>query len=357
MPFDPQIPFDDLPLLAAASISDADFASGLIEARAALARLDAAVQYAPFADILCQSIPLVEARTSSAIENIVTTQDELFTADFRLVSASSKNPLALVGRYHNAMAIARQELGKRPITMKLAQSICTEITGHDADLRRGDGTLLVSGSGAVVYTPPSNAAALDRLISDWEAFINSSTLDPLLRMAIGHYQFEAIHPFYDGNGRTGRIINLLLLESAGLLHQPVLHLSRDIKATSADYYSLLRSTSSTGDYSAWVEYVLERIVQAAEAGLRQLDLLGHYIERVQRFRHPDLRNGPSEALLNGVLNRPYTKTAHVMATCEVSRPTATKWLDALVEGGVLDTVKMGREKYFTNRAILKALYI
>jgi Fic family protein len=213
----------------------------------------------------------------------------------------------------------------------------------------------MDGSGRTVYTPPDDPRVLELLLKDWESFANDQTVDPLIRMAIGHYQFESIHPFPNGNGRTGRILNLLVLETAGLLNKPVLHLSREIKDHAQEYYDLLRYTTSSGDYVPWTRYMLDRVIAASNIGLLQLEMLSDYMEELHKVTHPAFKNGIPYSYLNQIATVPYTKTVSVMAACDASRPTATKWLHALVSLGYLQESTHNRTKYFINTRLLRIL--
>lgn len=355
MSFDPLLAYNDLPALSGASFVTPEIYPKLVEARAALARLDTAAKYSPFAQALVDSIPRVEAEASSAIENIVTTQDELFTSNLAEELAEDSRAIYFVGRYFRAMEMARATLSTRPISIELTRRICTQIEGYAVVPREYPGTVLQDNAGKTVYTPPDDPRVIDSLLRDWEGFINDERVDPLIRMAVGHYQFESIHPFPNGNGRTGRIINLLILESAQLLHKPVLHLSREIKDNSAQYYALLRHTTASGEFEPWILYILDRVIAASELGLLQLDMLADYMAELRNISHPAFRNGIPASFLERVAASPYTKTTTVMEVTGASRPTATKWLEALVSLGYLQAATFNRTKYFLSTRVLRIL--
>jgi Fic family protein len=212
------------------------------------------------------------------------------------------------------------------------------------------GTLIANmATGEAIYTPPVGEALIRDKLSNWEEFVhNDHGLDPLVVMAIAHYQFEAIHPFDDGNGRTGRILNILLLVGAGLLQQPILYLSRYFIANKSDYYSLLHSVTASGDWEAWILYVLEGIRQTSISTVRKIDAIHALQERTQSLIRATTSVGANADLLAVLFEQPYCRIVGVMARCGVSRPTATGWLNALVEAGVLASVKAGRERLFIN---------
>ena len=232
MAFDPNLPYNDLPPLPpSAEIETRAVLKACIEARAAIAELKQAGGLIPNQAVLINSIPLLEAQASSEIENIVTTTDRLFQfADNREALADPATRETL--RYRTALREGFESLARHPLTTRTAVNICRTIKGVDMDVRRTPGTALINDrSGKVIYTPPQGVALIRNKLANWERFLHGAEeLDPLVRMAIGHYQFEAIHPFDDGNGRTGRVLNLLYLVDIGLLDFPVLYLSKAIIA-------------------------------------------------------------------------------------------------------------------------------
>lgn len=205
-----------------------------------------------------------------------------------------------------------------------------------------------------VYTPPSGTA-LSSLLDDWSEFLNApSDLDPLVRMAVAHYQFEAIHPFTDGNGRTGRIMNVLMLCDAGLMHLPLLYLSRYIIESKDDYYRLLRLVTSDGAWEPWVRYIVDGVRVTAERTTRVVD----NIDKVQERLLDHVRQVVGSAngdLLAVLMEQPYARVRDVIDRCGVSRPTASKWMHGLVDAGVLADLRVGREVLYINRALMDVL--
>jgi len=234
-----------------------------IEARAALGELKQAVELIPNPHMLINTLPLLEAQASSEIENIVTTADELFR---HLESASAADPATKEAlRYREALLEGARERARLPLGTRLAESICSKIKGTEMRVRKVPGTALVNaGTGEVVYTPPVGEGYLRDLLANWERFLHEeASLDPLVRLAVGHYQFEAIHPFTDGNGRTGRVLNSLFLVERGLLPVPVLYLSRYIIGHKEDYYGRLLDVTRRGTWEPWLLFQLRGIAETA----------------------------------------------------------------------------------------------
>jgi Fic family protein len=359
MPFnDPMMPYNELPLLPPrVGLDLVAVINPLGEARAALARLNQAAKTSPYTQALITTIPLVEAQASSEIENIVTTQDELFSAAVDKAN-SGDSALESILRYRSAMHTASEYLKRRPITAELAKVICSEIMGYSMNIRDMPGTKLgVDRTGAHVYTPPFGAEIFGNLLDNLADYINTSELDPLIRMALSHYQFEAIHPFYDGNGRTGRILNLLQLQAADLLAHPVLHLSRVIKDDRINYYRLLRLATEEREYTEWVKFMLEKVRAASDVAYSQLDMLAEYAAELEAKCSDSFYRGIPEGLIAVLTEYPYCTIQIVVEQCKVSRPTAAKWLEKFEETGFLNSILRGRNKYFVNAAVLDILNI
>ena len=261
MAFRSDRPFNDLPLLPPSSdVETRAILKACIEARAALAELRIAGQLIPNQTILINSIPILEAQASSEIENIVTTTDRLFRfagADLDQADPATQEAL----RYRTAIYRGYQTLSERPLSTRLAVEICRTIKNVDMDVRATPGTALLNdATGKIVYTPPEGVELLRRMLANWERYLHEAEdIDPLIRMAVMHYQFEAIHPFTDGNGRTGRVLNLLFLVDKKLLDIPVLHLSRFIIENKTEYYRLLLQVTTEAAWEPWILYMLEAV--------------------------------------------------------------------------------------------------
>jgi len=326
-----------------------------VTARAALAELRQAAELIPNPAILINTLPLLEARASSEIENIVTTADKLFRHLHADGSADAATKEAL--RYRRALLEGARTLKSRPITTRTAETICTHIKGVEMSVRKTPGTALArGGSGEVIYTPPEGEARLRDLLANWEEFLHEkNSLDPLVRMAVAHYQFEAIHPFTDGNGRAGRVLNSLILVEQGLLGLPILYLSRYIIAHKADYYRLLLAVTSKGAWEDWLLYVLRGVEETASWTTAKIgtirDLAAHTTEHVRRT----LPKIYSRELIDVIFEQPYCRIANVVDAKIAGRQAASRYLKALVDGGVLREQAFGKEKLFVHPKLMGLL--
>jgi Fic family protein len=353
--FDPSRPYNALPALPpAADIESRAILKACIAARAALAALKHAGSLLPNQAVLINTVPLMEAQASSEIENIVTTADALFRQaqlDERAADPATKEAL----RYRTALRQGVDLLKRRPLSTTVAVEVCSTLMGREMDVRKVPGTVLTNAAtGAVVYTPPVGEALLREKLTNWERFIHEQeAIDPLIRMAVAHYQFEAIHPFLDGNGRTGRVLNELMLIEQGLLALPVLYLSRFIIRHRADYYRLLLAVTRE---AAWEEWILLRGVSETAtwttdkvAALRSLRSAAADHIRAQL---PKLY---SHELVEIVFTQPYCRIQNLVSAGIAKRQTASVYLRALAEIGVLREVEAGREKLFLHPKFLDLL--
>lgn len=308
------------------------------------------------ASVLINAIPLLEAQASSEVENIVTTTDELFMHANDESSANAATREAL--RYRTALFEGFNMVERRGIvTTNTAREVCSIIKQHRMDLRAGSGTYIGNlATNTAIYTPPEGYDVIDSKLGDWEMFVNSSKgYDPLTRMAIAHYQFEAIHPFEDGNGRTGRVLNVLMLVAAGLLDSPVLYLSRFIISNKNDYYQRLLAVTAEGAWVQWVEYMLEGVRQTAESTLNKIDAIRELQGVMKHEIGAAITGGGHVGLLDVLFEQPYCRISNVREACGVSRPTATNWLKALKQAGVLTDFRAGRELIFVNTRFMDLL--
>jgi Fic family protein len=321
-----------------------------------LAELNATADLIPNPAILINTLPVLEARASSEIENIVTTADRLFqfaAGDPNSADSATKEAL----RYRTALRRGTELLAVRPFNTNLAIDVCTILRGIDTKIRRIPGTALHNpATGATIYTPPEGEARLRKLMTNWEQFLHAeNSLDPLVRMAVGHYQFEAIHPFEDGNGRTGRILNLLYLVEQGLLRQPILYLSGGIIRTKADYYRRLREVTTAKRWEAWTLYMLQAVEDTARwtiARIRAMRDLLQSTVAVVREKEPKIY---SRELIDVVFEQPYCRISNLVEAGIAKRQTASEYLGRLTDIGVLTSIQAGREKLFVNRALLNVL--
>ncbi len=318
-----------------------------------LAELKGAAATIPHQGILINTLALQEAKDSSAIENIVTTHDELFR-DSASPDETHSPATKEVARYGRALRVGFERV--RDSGLLLNQDILriqAELEQNDAGFRKLPGTTLRASDGQVVYTPPQSYDEIVGGMSDLERFMNDDALfdaDPLVKMALIHHQFETIHPFYDGNGRTGRILSVLYLVRQGLLTIPVLYLSRSIVRTKADYYRLLQAVRDHDAWEEWVVYMLTAVEETARDAIETTHLMRETLLDVKhriRERHAFY----SQDLINNLFTHPYTKIEFIQRDLGVSRVTATKYLSQLVDGGFLSKRKIGRTNYYVNTAL------
>ncbi|HEX4888180.1 MAG TPA: Fic family protein [Luteibaculaceae bacterium] len=327
-------------------------------ARSALAEMKGAAASIPNESILISTLSLQEAKDSSAIENIITTHDDLYQSDFenrRFKSLASKE----VHSYAQALTGGFRTVKEQGfISIKDILKIQATIEENEAGFRKVPGTALKNEqTGEVVYTPPQHIDEIRELMGNLEQFMNDQSMndwDPLVKMAVIHHQFESIHPFYDGNGRTGRIINILYLVKEGLLSLPILYLSRYINQNKADYYRLLQKVRDENAWEEWVMYMLNGIEQTSLQtieviqGIKTLMLKHKRTMRLQTKIY-------SQDLLNNLFRHPYTKIDFVQKELDISRPTATKYLEELTAVGILRKEKMGRDNYYINTDLFNLL--
>jgi len=318
-----------------------------------LAELKGLAASIPDQGILINTLAMQEAKDSSAIENIVTSHDELFKSN--AFPELAGNPAAKeVRHYIQALRIGYERVKQTGLlTANHIIEIQAELEKNKAGFRKLPGTALKNNLGDTVYTPPQDPDTIITLMSDLERFINEDSAfaaDPLIKMALIHHQFESIHPFYDGNGRTGRIINVLYLVQKGLLDIPVLYLSRHIVRTKPDYYRLLQSVR---DDQRWEEWVLYMLTAVEETARQTITTIADIKAALMDYKHR-IRAGYkfySQDLINNLFTYPYTKIEFVEHDLKVSRLTATKYLDALTAGGFLQKEKIGRSNYYINIAL------
>lgn len=345
---------------------------GLVETPAVLKALTRAHRYLaelkgraatiPNQGILIDTLSLQEAKASSEIENIVTTQDELF--QLNAFPEHPGSPAAKeVARYRDALRYGFEEQKRLDglLTNNMLVAMFQILKRTDGDFRKTPGTALKNeGTGALVYIPPQDANEVGRLMTALERFINEDgeevDLDPLTRMAVIHHQFESIHPFPDGNGRIGRIINVLYLTRCGLLDIPILYLSRYITRNKGEYYRLLQAVRETGQWEEWLLYMLNGIEATARETLHLVEGIRQLMAQTKHRMRTEHQKIYSQDLLNNLFRHPYTRIDFVQNELSVSRPTATKYLDELAEGGLLLKHREGRNNYYINEPLV-ALFV
>lgn len=328
-------------------------------AHQALAELKGVLSSLPNEYIMLQTLALREARESSAIENIISTFDEIYRSNLQnqtFASAAAKE----VHQYAKAL-IEGFELVKIHglLTINTILQIQEIVEQNNAGFRKLPGTKLLNDlTGEIIYTPPQEYDIIVSLMNNLELFMNDDSMmdmDPLLKMAIIHYQFESIHPFYDGNGRTGRIINILYLVQKGLLGLPILYLSRFIIDHKNDYYRMLQQIRFTGEWEEWLLFMLNGIEITAKEGINSIKTLKLLMQEQKIQIREALPKMYSQDLLNSLFRYPYTKIEYVQQDLSVSRNTAIRYLDNLVKVDILIKHKLGRENYYENRKLFRLL--
>ena len=331
----------------------------LASARGALAELKGVTGIVPNEGILINTLSLQEAKDSSAIENIVTTHDDLFRSDVlanQFASLAAKEVHSYARALRDGFQVVKQT---GLITNNDVLNIQSTLEANRAGFRRLPGTELKNEqTGETVFVPPQNYDDIIRLMSNLELFLNDDTisdLDPLVKMAIIHHQVETIHPFYDGNGRTGRIINILYLVKQGLLGTPVLYLSRYINQNKQDYYRLLQSTRLSGTWEAWTLFMLDGIEQTSKQTIVLVHAIKDLMQRQKNLIRKELPRIYSQDLLNTIFGHPYSKIAFLERDLRVSRITAARYLTELVRIGVMRKLRVGRDNYYLNEGLVGLL--
>lgn len=327
-----------------------------IEARSTLAELKQAGELIPNQTILINIIPLLEAKDSSEIENIVTTTDKLFQhAQGNEENADHATKEAL--RYRTALYKGVQSIKERPLCTGTAIEICQTIKGVDLGIRATTGTALKNSyTGEVIYTPPVGENIIRNLLSDWEKFLHyNEDLDPLVKMAISHYQFEAIHPFIDGNGRTGRVLNILYLMDSNLLSLPILYLSRFIIQNKSKYYELLLSVTKDEDWHSWVMFMLQAVKSTSQWTIDKITAIKNLHEHTVDYIKGYAEKIYTRELVDIIFEQPYSRIANLVDRNIAKRQAASTYLKKLVEIGVLQELQLGKEKLFIHPKLLQLL--
>lgn len=352
----PALPYNHLPFLPpAVELETRVVLKACIEARAALAELKQAAELIPNQAMLINTIPLLEAKDSSEIENIVTTTDQLFQYAQGQDNADPATKEAL--RYRTALHHGHRLLTDKPLCTATAVQICRTLKGVDMDIRRTPGTQLINDrSGEVIYTPPEGETRLRDLLADWERFLHNETeLDPLIRMAVGHYQFEAIHPFSDGNGRTGRVINILYLIQQDLLNLPILYLSRHVIAHKADYYGLLLGVTRDQAWEPWLIFMLKAVAETSKWTTEKISAIRKLVEHTTEHVRTKLPKTYTRELVDVIFEQPYCRIGNVVDKGIAQRQAASRYLHDLAALGVLREMPMGKEKLFVHPKLMQLL--
>jgi Fic family protein len=357
MAWQPDQPYNQLPLLPPAVEATETVAvlKACIPARAALAELKQAGELIPNQSLLINLLPLLEAKDSSEIENIVTTTDKLFRYSQEDQGADPATKEAL--RYRTALYEGFQRLQRKPLCVSTVIDVCSTLKGVDMDVRKIPGTIIGNQTtGETLYTPPVGETVIRDLLSNWENYLHADDhTDPLIKMAISHYQFEAIHPFHDGNGRTGRIVNVLYLIEQQLLTLPILYLSRYIVQHKNDYYRLLTQVTRTGEWQAWIIFMLNGVEQTASWTCAKIAAMRRLITETENHVRQALPKIYSHELVQTIFEQPYCRISNLVEKDIAKRQTASSYLKQLVEIGVLQEKTAGNEKLFLNPRLLRLM--
>ncbi len=356
--FDPNIPFNALRPLPppGEQIESTEILKKCIKARVALAELKQAAELIPNAAVLVNALPLLEARASSEIENIVTTTDKLFEfVDMAEGKADAATKEAL--RYRTALFEGAKMVQRQLLSVDMAIHICSTIKDLELDIRADSGTRLSNrNTGEVIYTPPVGQKLLLEKLQNWSDFMHEETdIDPLIRMAIQHYQFEAIHPFTDGNGRTGRIINILFLVQQGLLTSPILYLSRHIIRNKGEYYRYLNEVTSRQAWGPWILYMLNGVEETCIWTTDKIKAIRELMQHTSQFVHKKLPKIYSWELVEALFKQPYCRINNLVTAEVAKRQTASVYLKQLCDIGVLKEYKSGRETLFVHPKYIELL--
>lgn len=349
----------NLPLPPSIELESKEVLRRLAVAHRHLAELKGAAATIPNESILIDTLGLQEAKDSSAIENIITTDNELFQSD--TLSGKYGTPQAKeVHNYAEALKAGFERVRQNHfIRLEDILAVQSILESNQAGLRKLPGTVLKNEkTGEVVYEPPQDPLEVQRLMDNFVTYLNRDEPgdpDPLVRMAVLHFQFESIHPFYDGNGRTGRILNLLHLVLHGLLDLPVLYLSSHIVRNKDEYYRGLQGVRTSGAWIEWVLYILQGVEETARDTLGRVAGIRSLMQNMKQRLRKDLPKLYSQDLLNNLFRHPYTKIEFIEKDLEVSRPTAVRYLEELVKEGFLEKTKLGRTNFYVNKSLFELL--
>lgn len=349
-------PYNDLPPLPPnIDCESKAVLKACILARSALAELNQAGVLLPNQGLLINLLPLLEAQGSSEIENIVTTTDKLFRFSQQDSLADPMTKEAL--RYRTALWQGFEQLSNRPLCINTAVEICSTIKLTDMNIRKLPGTTLGNqATKEIIYTPPVGEEAIRKLLNNWESYLHEDDdIDPLIKMAISHYQFEAIHPFTDGNGRTGRVINILFLIERKLLSLPILYLSRYIVQNKLDYYRLLLGVTSEQNWQDWIIFMLKAVAATASWTTNKIAAIRALLEHTSAYVREAAPQIYSHELMSLIFEQPYCRIQNLVDSGIAKRQTASTYLKQLVDIGVLQEIKSGKEKLFVHPKLIQLL--
>lgn len=350
-------PYNQLPLLPPEldKIETKTVLKACISARAALAELKQAGALISNQSMLVNLLPLLEAKDSSEIENIVTTTDRLFQYAQEDNGADNATKEAL--RYRTALYQGFVQLKSRPLCSSTAIEVCSTLKHIEMEVRKVPGTVIGNQTtGKIIYTPPSGEKVIKDLLTNWERFLHEEDdIDPLIKMAVSHYQFEAIHPFYDGNGRTGRILNVLYLIERDLLTLPILYLSRFIVQNKQDYYQFLNQVTSNQNWEQWLLFMLTGVEQTATWTCNKIAAIKVLMDETTNYIREKLPKIYSYELVQLIFEQPYCRISNLVNKNIAKRQTASVYLKQLVDIGILQEISSGKEKLFVHPKLMKLM--
>jgi Fic family protein len=352
-------PFNSLPFLPPSreKIETVKILRQLVKSSVALAELKGLAKILPNPNILLNAVILKEARASSEIENIITTQDKIYqglSAKGGEIDTATKEVL----RYREAMLYGYRFIHKKGfISANAIIEIQKELEENNAGIRKLPGTALRNAAtNSVIYTPPDDFEVINGLLKNLEGYLNKKDdISPLIKMAVQHYQFESIHPFYDGNGRTGRIINVLYLILHGLLESPVLYLSEFIINNKADYYRLLQEVRTKENWEGWVLYILKGIEHTANKAIVQVNAINELFLDTQEQARKNAIKAYSKEMVELLFEQPYSKIEYVTERLNISRITASKYLKEFEKAGILKSKQVWKETLYINTRLFELL--
>lgn len=327
-----------------------------ITARAALAELKQASDLIPDARMLVNTLPLLEAQASSEIENIITTTDSLF--EYASLGENRADPATKEAlRYRTALREGVEYLQSRPLGTRLAEQLCSRIKGVEMSVRKVPGTALANErTGSIIYSPPEGEELIREKLGNWETYLHQQDdIDALIRMAVAHYQFEAIHPFTDGNGRTGRLLNILYLVEQQLLTLPILYLSRYVIQHKDGYYTKLLGVTTDQSWENWILYVLNGVEETSNWTRKKISAIRELLEHTNQYVRQIAPDVHSRELIDLIFTQPYCRIANVVEADIAKRQTASVYLKRLTEVGVLQEMKAGRDKLFIHPKLVSVI--
>lgn len=351
-------PYNELPdLPPIQDIESKKILKSCIEARASLAELHKAAEMLPNQSVLINTLPLLEAKASSEIENIVTTTDKLFQYANHISGSQTDSATKEALRYRTALREGFELIKTRPLNTVLAEQICTILKNTDMQVRKIPGTALSNQTtGKIIYTPPVGESLIRKKLHNWEIFLHSENeIDPLIKMAVAHYQFEAIHPFTDGNGRTGRILNILYLIEKNLLTIPVLYLSRHIIQNKNEYYEYLLNVTLKEEWEPWIIYMLTAIESTSKWTCHKIEAIIKLMMETREYVKNKLPKIYSRELVDLLFSQPYCRISNVVEAGIVKRQTASEYLKALSSINILNEIELGKEKIYMNPRFMEIL--